>query len=421
MASNNLPTPLALTPSMGFGDRIGVSTPGHIKAMRDARLAGKVAPIFAQQSVRENDRTGRTPAQVMADAQRAVDDAGWDLPWGADGDHLKNIEDIKSMMAAGFCFFTIDPSDHVNDAGMDVPAEDLDAAYKELFEDEKTEGQRLLAEYVEAGTHTLPGGLTLDISREELQRAALIYWKAIKNTIGLYGQAVKLWTGDKPFDLEMSVDETEAPTSHAAHYLVAVELKRAGVQMTSLAPRFVGRFEKGIDYIGDLAEFEEHLKTHAAIAQAMGDYKLSVHSGSDKFSIYPLMARYCNGAVHLKTAGTSYLEALRIPARHDPDMFREMARLARKRFPESRATYHLTTDFSKVADPDKVADNDLERAFLAAPESDEARQVMHVAFGDIARHAELGPAFRNLLDEYPEEHAEDIAKHMKKHFTAFLV
>ena len=102
-------------------------------------------------------------------------------------------------------------------------------------------------------------------------------------------------------------------------------------------------------------------------------------------------------------------------------MFREMARLARERFPESRATYHLTTDFSRVADPDKIADNDLERAFLAAPESDEARQVMHVAFGDISCHDTLGPAFRSLLNEHPEEHAEDIAIHMKKHFTAFLV
>lgn len=414
-----LAEPIGLTPSMGFGDRIGVSTPGHIKAMRESGLAGKVAPIFAQQSVRENDRTSRTPKDVMDDAKRAVEAAGWDLPWGADADHLKTLDDIKSMMDAGFCFFTIDPSDYVNDAGAEVPADQLDAAYDELFADEKTEGGRLLEEYATASPHTLPGGLTLDISRAELQHAALVYWKAIKNTVGLYRETEAMWNGEKPFDFEMSVDETEAPTTHAAHYLVAVELKRAGVKMTSLAPRFVGRFEKGIDYIGDIAEFEEHLRTHAAIAQAMGDYKLSVHSGSDKFSIYPLMAKHCKGAVHLKTAGTSYLEALRIPARHDAAMFREMARLARERFPESRATYHLTTDFSKCPDPDQIADGDLERAFLAAPESDSARQVMHVAYGDIACHPELGPAFGALLAQHPEEHAEDIARHMKKHLTAF--
>src|SRR5512142_855168 len=105
-------TPLALSPSFGFGHRLGLATPGHIAAVRGT----KFAPIFAQQSVRENKRTGRTPQQVMDDAKRAVESAKWDLPWGADADHLKTLEDISPFVESGYTFFTVDPGEHVNNA-----------------------------------------------------------------------------------------------------------------------------------------------------------------------------------------------------------------------------------------------------------------------------------------------------------------
>src|SRR5688572_32066893 len=105
-------TPLSLTPSFGFGDRLGLATPGHIAAVRGT----KFAPIFAQQSVRENLRTGRTPQQVMDDAKRAIESAKWDLPWGADADHLKTVEDIAPFVEAGYTFFTVDPGEHIDNS-----------------------------------------------------------------------------------------------------------------------------------------------------------------------------------------------------------------------------------------------------------------------------------------------------------------
>ncbi|NTW43287.1 MAG: hypothetical protein HGB14_02370, partial [Anaerolineaceae bacterium] len=109
-------THLGLTPSFGFGDRLGLATPGHIAAVQGTDFA----PIFAQQSVRENDRTGRTPLQVMNDAKRAVDEVGWKGPWGADADHLKTLEDLPPFVDAGYTFFTIDPGKYVdNDADSD--------------------------------------------------------------------------------------------------------------------------------------------------------------------------------------------------------------------------------------------------------------------------------------------------------------
>src|SRR5918993_1399609 len=108
----NNPVPLGLAPSFGFGDRLGLATPGHVASMR--RAGQGVAPIFAQQSIREMTRTVRSPDQVMGDALRGASESGWTEPQGADADHLKTPQDVDRTAAAGFCFFTIDPSDHVD-------------------------------------------------------------------------------------------------------------------------------------------------------------------------------------------------------------------------------------------------------------------------------------------------------------------
>jgi hypothetical protein len=120
------------------------------------------------------------------------------------------------------------------------------------------------------------------------------------------------------------MDETELPTSPAEHIYIASELQRLGVLWVSFAPRFVGRFEKGVDYIGDLNAFEADLSVHATIARHFGPYKLSMHSGSDKFSLYPIFMEKTRGLAHVKTAGTSYLEGLRTIATLDKDLIREI-------------------------------------------------------------------------------------------------
>ncbi len=125
-------------------------------------------------------------------------------------------------------------------------------------------------------------------------------------------------------------------------------MRRLGVEWVSLAPRFVGRFEKGVDYIGESERSGRCLAGHAAVMHHFGGYKLSLHSGSDKFSVYPLAARHAGGLVHLKTAGTSYLEALRIWAEVDPAAFREVFDFSRGRYETDCATYHVSADLGKV-------------------------------------------------------------------------
>src|SRR3954471_5976631 len=114
---------LGLTPSFGFGDRIGLATPGHIEAMR--RAGAGFAPIFAQQSIREMDRTGRTPCDVIGAAVEGMELGNWRAPSGADADHLKTTADVDVTAAAGFTFYTIDPSDYVDGNADDYAEQSL--------------------------------------------------------------------------------------------------------------------------------------------------------------------------------------------------------------------------------------------------------------------------------------------------------
>jgi len=238
-------------------------------------------------------------------------------------------------------------------------------------------------------------------------------------------QAQDTALGGEHFELEMSVDETETPTSIEEHFFIASELRRLGVQWVSLAPRYVGRFEKGVDYIGDpsivseaasgqaLAEFEAELARHAAIARTLGPYKLSIHSGSDKFSIYPIFARHTRGLVHLKTAGTSYLEALRVVAQVEPALFRQILAYAIERYPEDRATYHVSAELARAPMPDTLADADLP----ALLDQFDARQVLHVTFGSMLDR--FGKEILGVLAAHEEAHYAALEVHFDKHLSPF--
>ena len=187
----------------------------------------------------------------------------------------------------------------------------------------------------------------------------------------------------------------------------------------SLAPRYVGRFEKGSDYIpssgiaGDLDEFDRSLAEHAAIARAMGPYKLSIHTGSDKFSIYPLFARHAGHLVHLKTAGTSYLEALRAVARVEPDFFRDILALAIERYEEDRVTYHVSARADRVPQPESLTDQDLP----AVLDHFDAREALHVTFGSaLDRYRDRLFSF---LDAHEQEHYAALEAHFLRHLEPF--
>jgi hypothetical protein len=380
-------TPISLTPSFGFGDRLGLATPGHIAAVRGTGLA----PVFAQQSVRENTRTGRTPQQVLDDARRAVEAAGWDAPWGADADHLKSVDDFPPFVEAGYTLFTIDPGEYVDNAASSYPLPVLQEKVKGL------EWEPLESRYLQSAREEP----WRQFDKESLLRAAVKYGRAIAHTATLYH---RLRTMKDEFDFEVSVDETDAPTTPLEHYFIANELTQAGVRFTSLAPRFIGRFEKGVDYIGDLAALDAEMAHHAAVTRNFGTYKISLHSGSDKFSVYPLLVKHWGSRLHIKTAGTSYLEALRTFTVTEPDLFDRLWALGLERYAEDRATYHVSADPGKI--PSGLSFSDLLDNF-------HAREILHVTFGSALM--KFGAEIKAALVKHMDVYNGNLQKHFRRH------
>jgi hypothetical protein len=413
------PVPLGHQTSAGFGDRLGLATPGHVRALR--RLEGRpVAAVFAQQSVRENARTGRTPQQVVDDAIWGLVREGWNGPWGADADHLKTADDVATFAAAAYSMYTIDPGDHVDDrvtsdSPKDVEAKLADMPWGDLEDAPRDMERRYLARSFDLD------GYVASFDKEVLWRAAAKYGRAVAHTCRMY-RSIAQRQGDRPFELEVSVDETRTPTSVMEHLFIASELRRLGVRWVSLAPRFVGDFEKGVDYIGDLGTFEAELARHAAVARLLGPYKLSLHSGSDKFSIYPIAARLLRPGsagslgpmVHVKTAGTSYLEALRAIAAEEPALFSDILTFARQRYETDRATYHVSARLGEVPEPATLPEADLPGLL----DQFHARQVLHVTYGSVLDR--FGDRLRASLESHEEAYRRCLEEHFLRHLRPFV-
>jgi len=402
------PRLIGLAPSIGLGDRLGLATPGHIRAVRGSGLAC----VLAQQSIREMARTGRTPRDVMDDATWGVFQEGFREGFGSDADHLQRLEDVDHTVPAGFTMYTIDPGEHVDDGAEAADAQTLRHRYERLdFEGLETSPGELRRAYV-GRSFPLVGGGEVDFDEEAFLRAAVKYGGAIAHTVRMSRRLAEAVRG--PLELEVSVDETESPTTPAEHYFLAAEMRRLGVQWVSLAPRFVGRFEKGVDYIGPLDGFRRAFARHVAVMRTLGPYKLSVHSGSDKFSIYPVVAELSDGLFHVKTAGTSYLAALEVIARVEPGLFREILDFARERYEADKATYHVSADVRRVPPADALKDAELPELVHEF----HARQVLHVTFGSVLT-ADGGRRFagriRTALNENEELHYGVLAERLGHH------
>jgi hypothetical protein len=403
-----VPVPLGLKKSAGCGDRLGVATPGHIRAIRSSTMA----PILAQQSIRENARTGRSPQEVMDDAMWGVFQEGWRDGFGADADHLKTTDDIDSCAAAGFTFYTIDPGEHVDNEANTAPADVLRKKISALpWAELETSWSETLSRL---GRQIDLGEFKVTVSEEDLLRAAAKYGRVVAHTVKMYRHLERVRKG-AAFELEMSVDETETVTTLAEHIYIAHELRRLGVNWVSLAPRYVGTFEKGVDYIGDLSEFENSFAQHLAVSKTFGPYKLSLHSGSDKFSVYPIVSRIAGELVHLKTAGTSYLEALRAIGRVNPKLFRAIVIFARDRYPIDRASYHVSAEVSEMVDIGSLPNERLTTVL----DDFHAREILHVTFGSVLHHPDFREAFFETLENNEEVYYEMLERHFGRHFAPF--
>ncbi|MFO7782279.1 MAG: tagaturonate epimerase family protein [Spirochaetia bacterium] len=386
--------------TIGMGDRLGVASAGHIRAARKYRCY----PVLAQQSLRELDYTGRSFADVVADASFAVFQEGYEDGFGADADHMKTIEAIDTALGENMPMITLDLTEVLRPEVADWTEGDLTAGFEALDAGLRA---RLEADYADVGYHA--GDATLTLDRVELARCALLYGNALDFAEKVNAH-LKEKTGDA-YDLEISIDETTTPTLPEHHLFIARELQVRGVTVNSLAPRFIGDFQKAIDYIGDVDEFDRQFTVHCAIANEFGGYKISVHSGSDKFGVYPSIGHHTGGRLHLKTSGTSWLEALRAVAIRHPELYRLIHRKTYEYYPGALKNYHITADVSGVRPLEEVRDEELP-SYLEDPNW---RQFLHISYGGLLGDPEVREPFFGFLHENEELYYELLEAHFDKH------
>lgn len=375
--------------TVGLGDRLGLAGDAQLAAIAQTR----VKPVLAQQSMREMQLTGRTFDDVIDAASFAVFRSGWREGWGADGDHLKNADDIARAVAAGCTMITLDCSDALN-LHDGVESETLADCFARYARDE---GLRELG---------------LPVDEALISAARTIYGGAIRLARRVWQEL--LLPAGRAIDFEISLDETAETTTYFAHYYVANELATCGVTINSLAPRFVGAFHKGVDYQGDLQEFSANFLMHQRIASHFG-HKLSVHSGSDKFSVFPIIGAHSGARFHLKTSGTNWLSAARVLAQTEPALFRRMAACAIAHFDEARRYYEVHAQLDRVPDIESLPDAALPELF----EQPDSRQLIHITYGFlIGRDAPLRAEIFAALKKRRQEVDAAICAHIERHILA---
>ncbi len=431
------PKPIGTATAFGLGDRLGIATAGHVRAIRNCQ----VVPIFAQQSIRELNKTHNKPEEVMDNALWGIIQEGYNGIYGADADHLKTKEDLKMMASAGFTMFTIDPSDHIR----------KNFATKI----ERGKMREILRKYsgksFDISEPRVKKKVILKFNEDDLQEIVNLYYPAIEHIVNLYNLLKVIFSSkqhfsenyradrkcvfnkneilnrtsnvrkdENPFDFEVSIDETTQPTTPLAHLFITLELKSKGVCFQSLAPKFVGEFQKAIDFIGNLNELKENIRLHSLIARKFGPYKISIHSGSDKFSAFPIIGKECGSLLHVKTSGTSYLSALKVIARKEPNLYREIHKFALKSFNEEKKHYVVSTNVTNIPPIDSTSDKMLVNYLL----QNDSRQLLHITYGAVLTEKDKKGKFifkdriLESLNKNEEEHYKELRIHIRKHLSA---
>jgi tagaturonate epimerase len=287
--------------SVGTGDRFAHQAKSQLQACMQALQHGIVVVPVWNKSNREHLIIGSDPAATRAAADAAVKELGWDKAYFCDADHI-TLQTVDRYLDP--CdFYTIDVADEIGKPASAADTDDFVKRHAELL-----------------GTITLDGvDETFEVTQDLLRNTASKFLSAVKKAGEVY-RKIEQAKGAGNFIPEVSMDETDSAQTPVELLIILAAIADEKIPIQTVAPKFSGRFNKGVDYVGDVEQFEKELALDfAAIAYAVKHYGLptnlkpSIHSGSDKFSIYPAihatMKRFHAG-VHLKTAGTTWLEEL---------------------------------------------------------------------------------------------------------------
>ena len=388
------------TPTFGFGDRLGYANPAQVRSIEKTAIR----PVLAQQSLRELTLTGRTNVEVIDVAAWAVFREGYKLGFASDGDHLKTMDEIASALKDGCTMITLDCSLVLNQT--EVKGEKLAASFETLT---NAQQEVFTARYLDSKE---PESFGLRFTKQSVFELYRVYAGALALIHDVYFEL--LVNAGRPMDFEISLDETVETTSPEAHYFVAREMEEMGVVATSVAPKFVGEFQKAIDYIGDLEELKATLAVHAKLADRFG-YKLSLHSASEKYSVLSLIAKATNGRFHIKTSGTSWLEVVETISKHAPALYRKMHEVALETIDEARRFYVVHCDASKVRPLNETTDAQLPE-YLELGNND-SRQLMHITYGFILERPELKKQILQFLDDHFDLYEKEAEELYDRHLT----
>jgi hypothetical protein len=382
--------------SFGVGDRFAHQAEAQLAAFEKLAAAGPVVTPVWNKSNREHSFIGSEPASVRAAAARAVAARGWRHPWFVDADHIR-LETVDRFLDSSD-FFTIDVADSIGKP----PAESDVAAF--------------VARHGElAGRVAVPGIDTpIELDRDSLAAIARQYLLACREA-GEIARHIRSRRGEQVV-FEVSMDETDAPQTPPQLLVIMALLADEKIPLQTIAPKFTGRFNKGVDYVGDLRQFEKEFADDIAVlAFAATQYglprslKLSVHSGSDKFSLYPVIRRTLErtgAGVHLKTAGTTWLEELIGLAEAGGDglaLAREIYGYALDHVDELCGPYASVIDIDRARLPSAAEVNAWDGPRLAAAIrhvptnasfNPHVRQLLHVSFKVAAKQ---GTRYTDLL------------------------
>ena len=374
--------------SLGVGDRFACQAEAQLRACLLAAEQGvEVIPVW-NKSNREHLIVGSEPSSVHAAAAAAVEKLGWQKPWHVDADHIR-LETVDRYLSHAD-FFTIDVADSIGKAVADEAIKAFAGRHPEWVGDLKIPG--------------VPDAL--QITRDDVERVARKYLGAVQEAERVY-RRIDAIKGEGAFITEVSMDETDSPQTPLELLIILGALADERLPLQTIAPKFTGRFNKGVDYAGDLSRFEREFGDDLAVIRfAVEQYglpdnlKLSVHSGSDKFSIYAPIRRALrrhNAGLHLKTAGTTWLEELIGLAEAGGDglaLAKEIYAEALEHLEELCAPYAavVAIDRAKLSEAASVSSWTREQ-FAAAlrhdPQSKDfnphLRQLIHVAYKIAAR------------------------------------
>jgi tagaturonate epimerase len=365
--------------TLGIGDRFAHQGRAQLQALLKGRDEGiDVHPVW-NKSNREHMIIKSKPDDVRAEADSAVSALGWRGAYHVDADHigLKTVDGFIS----GSDFFTLDVADFTGKAAED------DAVYVFL---------KSVRRYI--GSLAIPGiDRPFDLTEETVRGAARKFLLAVQEAGRIY-RHIEEKKGRESFITEVSVDETDAPQNPVELFLILAMIAGEGIPVQTIAPKFTGRFNKGVDYVGDLTQFEKEFDEDLnVIAFAIREFsladtlKLSVHSGSDKFSIYSIINRLIKKhdcGLHVKTAGTTWLEEVIGLAESGGEglvLVKDLYAQAHEHFAELAAPYSTVIDI----DPDKLPDP---KSVMGWSSTQYAGALRHVESSP-----DYNPHFRQLL------------------------